>query len=365
MALILSARRPGHRTRAARLRPMTESQQPPGDVSTWIADGFPLVRTLEALERWQRNPDEAHLEVVAEALAGVIQIAGARGAVLEITAAPLPRLAIGVGTLDPIPPEAERAGLAEFVLGSHEGHDTLGRLLLDAPARAVDPVVRTLELAVDAAWARAEVHGRAERLEALEAATRAVAAELDIDRVLQVIVDRVRDARRGHVRRPRDRGRRTGGSSDSSPRGIDARGPGAHRSAAPHGRGLLGLIIRDAQVDPARRTSASAPSGTASRRTTRRCTRFLGRAGDRQGPLGRQPVSHGQGRRRRVQRRGRAARRDVRASTPASPSTTPGSTSRSSGSRSSRSGSGSARTSTTGSSSRSTRSACRWRTSRS
>jgi signal transduction histidine kinase len=225
---------------------MTESQQPPGDVATTIADAFPLVRTLEALDRWQRNPDEAHLEVVAEALAGVLQVAGARGAVLEIAAPPLPRLAVGVGTLDPVPPEGERSGLAEFVLGSHDEHDTLGRLVLDAPARAVGPVVRTLELAVDAAWSRAEVHGRAQRLEALEAATRAVAAELDIDRVLQVIVDRVRELigatyaalgiadGRGRIERFI--------TSGISP---EAR---ALIGDAPHGRGMLGLIIRDARV---------------------------------------------------------------------------------------------------------------------
>ncbi len=53
--------------------------------------------------------------------------------------------------------------------------------------------MRIIELAVDAAWSRAEVHGKAERLAALEAATRAIAAELDIDRVLGLIVDRVRE----------------------------------------------------------------------------------------------------------------------------------------------------------------------------
>ncbi len=81
------------------------------------------------------------------------------------------------------------------------------------------------------------------------------------------------------------------------------------------------------------------------------------------GMLGRQPLPHQQGRRRRIQRRGPAARRDVRRSTPGSRWRTRGSTSSSSGWRSSTSGSGSARTCTTGSSRTCTPSACRSRTS--
>ena len=92
---------------------------------------------------------------------------------------------------------------------------------------------------MDAAWSRAEVHGRAERLAALEAATRAVAAELDIDRVLGVIVDRVRElvgARfaalgiadgRGRIERFITSGITPGGSGRDRP--------------VPRGHGLLGL----------------------------------------------------------------------------------------------------------------------------
>ncbi|HEU0245436.1 MAG TPA: GAF domain-containing protein [Candidatus Limnocylindrales bacterium] len=218
----------------------------PGEPGTTRPEAFPLVRILEALEAWQREPDDVHRDDVAGALEGLLKVAGARGAVLEVCAPPLPELALGVGTLDPMPGAAERTGLASFALGSHDGHDTLGRLYLDAPAGSAEAVVRTIEVAVDAAWSRAAVHGRAERLAALEASTRAIAAELDIDRVLQLIVERVRDLI---------------GASYAALGIADARGrmerfitsgisPEARAliGDAPHGRGLLGLIIRDART---------------------------------------------------------------------------------------------------------------------
>jgi signal transduction histidine kinase len=145
-----------------------------------------------------------------------------------------------------VPPEVEWAGLVRLPLGSHKGHETLGRLVLDAPDGAVDTIVRGIEVVVDAAWSRAEVHGRAVRLEALEAATRAVAAELDIDRVLGVIVDRVRDlvgARFAALGIADNHGRiERFITSGISPEDRAAIGP------VPQGHGLLGIIIREGET---------------------------------------------------------------------------------------------------------------------
>ena len=217
---------------------------PTRDEEGSVAPSFPLVLFLEALERWQRDPSDAGRDGVAEALEGILRLAGTRGAVLEVSAPPLPALSVGAGTLAGQPADADRPGLARFELGRHEGHGALGRLCLDAPEGAVTIVVRTMEMAIDAAWSRAEVHARAERLVALEAATRAVAAELDIDRVLQVIVDRVRILIGAHyaalgIADARGRIERFI-TSGISPEGRAAIGD------VPHGRGLLGLIIRDA-----------------------------------------------------------------------------------------------------------------------
>ena len=209
-------------------------------------DHLPLVQALEALEAWQRDPSEARRAGVASALAGILDLAGARGAVLEVSAPPLPALVVSAGTLAAASPDALREGLATFPLGSHDGHPGLGRLFLDAPDGADAPVVRIIELAVDAAWSRAAVHGRAERLAALEAATRAVAGELDIDRVLQLIVDRVRTligARYAALSLVDGRRRierfLTSGITPEQRAAI---------GDVPRGHGLLGLLIREGRT---------------------------------------------------------------------------------------------------------------------
>ncbi len=209
-------------------------------------DQLPLVAALEAIERWRREPTADRRAEVGHALQGILEMAGARGAVLEISAPPLPPLEVGVGTLSVIPAQSDREQLAQFPLGSHEGHAVLGRLFLDAPAGTADSVVRIIELALDAAWSRAEVHGRAERLAALEAATRAIAAELDIDRVLGLIVDRVRElvgARFAALGLSDGRGR----IEHFITSGVDPQRR-AEIGSVPRGHGLLGLVIRDGQT---------------------------------------------------------------------------------------------------------------------
>jgi two-component system, NarL family, sensor histidine kinase DevS len=205
---------------------------------------FPIVETLEALERWQQEPTPDRKAAIEAALGGILAVGGGQGAILELTASPLPPLVVRVGTLT----EPRRTGLetATFPIASHEGHEALGRLVLDAPEHSTEAMVRGLRIAVDAAWSRALVHSRAERLAALEAATRAVASELDIDRVLQVIVDRVRDlvrARYAALGIADGRGRiERFITSGISPEGRAAIGD------VPQGHGLLGLIIREART---------------------------------------------------------------------------------------------------------------------
>src|SRR5512143_3295766 len=133
---------PRTRLRAGRLPPMTSHARS----ATASEDPFPLVTALDALERWQREPTDERRAAIEATLGGVLETAGARGLVLEICAPPLATLAIGAGTLVDLPGPDRRDGLAVFTLGAHGGHQSLGRLYLDAPQRAVDPIVRGLDV---------------------------------------------------------------------------------------------------------------------------------------------------------------------------------------------------------------------------
>ncbi len=209
---------------------------------------FPIVEILEALDGWQRDPGPDQRDAVAAALARVLDAANVRGGILEITASPLLPLIVGAGTLAGLPEDADKARLSRHDLAPGGDRAPLGRLLLDATdvGAAADAVARGIALAVDGAWSRAVAHSRVEQLAALEAATRAVAAELDIDRVLQLIVDRVRDligARFAALGIADAQGRiERFMTSGISPEGRAAIGD------VPRGHGLLGLIIRESRT---------------------------------------------------------------------------------------------------------------------
>jgi len=202
-----------------------------------------MVELLEALVHWQADPSPEGARVLIEAFEGAVQLAGARGAVLQISALPLPPVTLGAGSMASVPADSDLAVYPRHALGSHEGHETLAVLHVDGPEEASIDLVRGIEFVVEAAWSRAEVHGRAERLVALESATRAIAAELDIDRVLGLIVDLVRDlvgARFAALGIADNRGAiERFISSGISPEARAAIG------AVPRGHGLLGLIIRE------------------------------------------------------------------------------------------------------------------------
>ncbi len=216
---------------------------------------FPIAELLEALDRWQRDPGPPAQQAVRDALEGVARGAAVRGAILEVTGAPLAPLTVAVGSLagsvgslaGSVAPEPGGRGGSEIRSG--EGGQTLGRLVLDADGgqgSGAETVTRLVGLAVDAAWSRANVRGRIQGLAVLEAATRAVAVELDVDRVLQLVVDRVRDlvgARFAALGVADGRGRierfLTSGITPEDRAAI---------GAVPRGHGLLGMIIREGRT---------------------------------------------------------------------------------------------------------------------
>ncbi len=202
---------------------------------------LPLLALLEAVLGWQHEPDEAHRRRVGDSLGRLASAAGRRGAYLEADLAVLAGLSAGWGTLAARPTHGQ-PGEAVALFAS-DGHIRTGTLWLDPVEAAAPEVIRSIELALDAAWARAEVRQTGERLEALDVATRGIAGVLALDRVLQLIADRVRELTNAEYAAL--------GINDEYgviERFVTSGISRAQRDAigaVPRGHGLLGLIIRE------------------------------------------------------------------------------------------------------------------------
>lgn len=204
---------------------------------------LPFVAALEALDAWHREPTGENLAAFRERLGRLVEAAGGRGAYLDIDAPPLPLTAFGVGSLERHVGSDADGAHERFDLSAGDPPVRLATLVIDAPAATAAATARVLEVALHSAWSRAVVGATVGSLEALDEATRAIGAELDVDRVLQLIVERVRDLVRaeyaalGIVDR-------TGRIERFLTSGITPE-ERARIGSPPQGHGLLGMIIRE------------------------------------------------------------------------------------------------------------------------
>ena len=222
---------------------MSSSQTTPD--STRDSTGLLGLRDLSlALEIWQSQPDpHAHAQLAA-AFDRIVESSGLRGGHLHLEAAPLTEVELRTGTL--VDQEAETAGLRAYQL--RFGDRVLANLRLDAPPAAVlsvDECARGMEIVIGSAWSRARAGQATDELAALDTATRGIAGVLDLDRVLQLITDRVRDlahaeyAALGIVDQD-------GGIERFITSGV-TRAERERIGPPPHGHGLLGVIARQAR----------------------------------------------------------------------------------------------------------------------
>jgi signal transduction histidine kinase len=201
-----------------------------------------LVGVVDAANAWLRSAGPAERRRLSSRLAGYGEsraMAGARVAVRP----PLAGGEIGFGTLRRAPSPGRVAGLERRELRTVDGAEVLGELLVDGRPDAATALARILELAVTRARAQAETRVAGAELAALDEATRAIAGVLSVERVLQLIVD--------NVRRLVGAGYAALGVLDEQ-RQIDpfitsglSRAQRERIGPAPHGRGLLGLIIEE------------------------------------------------------------------------------------------------------------------------
>ena len=189
---------------------------------------------LEAIGAWRADATAPRVEALRTAVGDLAAALGVRVGAIRVAAPPLPELAVEVDAGDDV---------NEFPLRLPGDADPVGFARIGGDEERASELARALELGLMAARDRARAERSAAQLSALDQAVRGIGGVLDTDRVLQLIADRVRDLVRaqyaaigivdadGAIERFI-----TSGISDEARERI---------GDLPHGRGLLGLIIRE------------------------------------------------------------------------------------------------------------------------
>jgi signal transduction histidine kinase len=207
------------------------------------ASGLPLLALATAMDAWERRPDAGEELALRQSMGDLIGVRGANGGWVRLRVVPWPALEASIGmptTTTPPPPGAE-GGWSPLQV--KDGRVILGEAVIEGTDEARQAALLLLQTGLELAWARTEARAANERLEALGAATAAITSELSVDRVLQVIVDRVRMLVGGRYAALGILGEHglidrfiTSGIDDPTRRSI---------GHPPRGYGILGLIIRE------------------------------------------------------------------------------------------------------------------------
>jgi signal transduction histidine kinase len=199
---------------------------------------LPLPPLLESLRAWRLDASPATTGTLADAAARLAHHLGVRLVRLSVGAPPLPHLEL---TPDPAPPPGTET--VELPLRDPDHPAQVGVVNVAGERDRALALVHALEVAIGAARAASRADRAERQLAALDQAVRGIAGVLDVDRVLQLIVDNVRDlvdARYAALGIVDDHGDIerfvTSGITDEERRAI---------GELPRGRGLLGLIIRE------------------------------------------------------------------------------------------------------------------------
>ncbi|MEJ7803128.1 MAG: GAF domain-containing sensor histidine kinase [Candidatus Limnocylindria bacterium] len=189
---------------------------------------------LEAIDAWQAQPTAERRQELGHVLQRVARQMGLAVGRLRVNAPPLADLDLDL--------DDGTAG-AEFALRVSGNAQPIGLARISGDHEQAAAMARALERGFLAARVRAQAERATSQLTALDQAVRGISGVLDVDRVLQLITDRVRDlvnaqyAALGIVNSDGTIERFiTSGISDEDRERI---------GDLPHGRGLLGLIIRE------------------------------------------------------------------------------------------------------------------------
>ena len=155
---------------------------------------LPLHKFLTALEDWHSETPEMTNEGVQDALNAVVDAYGVLGAYVAVNASSLPALNLGVGSLT----GANEGDAAERGIGGRDlelegAPDGTARIWIDGDTEPADALAAAVEITLDAVSSRHQARLHRQQLEALDSAVRGIAEVQSVDKVLQLIVDRVRE----------------------------------------------------------------------------------------------------------------------------------------------------------------------------
>ena len=201
---------------------------------------LPLHDFLGQLQSWQTDRSPEQLERLRTSINRIADAYGATGIRLHVELPPLASLEVGTGTLRD-GGSGDHARAHALALPPHApGH---AELTVDGEYAATNRLLDAFEVSLSAVWSLESVAAQREQLEALDVAVSGIATIGSVQRVLQLIVDRVRElvgAEYAALGIVAGYGRIdqfiTSGISDELRALL---GP------PPKGHGLLGLIIRE------------------------------------------------------------------------------------------------------------------------
>ena len=156
---------------------------------------LPLRAFIAQLEGWQSEQSDARRAGLRASLERIVNAHGVRGALIDAYMPPMVPLDLGAGSLvngtDSTPARTE---LVQRTLKVPRPHSGRARLWIDgADPEGIDRLSEAVELSLAAVWAKQEMLIQQRQLEALDLALQGIADIASTERVLQLIVDRVRD----------------------------------------------------------------------------------------------------------------------------------------------------------------------------
>ena len=202
---------------------------------------LPLHDFLAQLQVWQTDRSSDQVERLRTSINQIAVAYGATGMFLDVDIPPLAPLKLGAGTLTDHQGSGGGQKSHKLILPTNAaGH---AKLVVDGEYAATNRLLDAIEVSLCAVWSLQAEVAQGQQLEALDLAVRGIANIASVERVLQLIVDRVRELVGAQYAALGIIGS-FGRIEQFITSGINAE-LRLRLGAPPQGHGLLGVIVRE------------------------------------------------------------------------------------------------------------------------